>query len=155
MRLLPEFRTWQQKNQQRKFQYFTRIFELMKLLATTSTKTHLIWLVSFGLIVSLGIGTEITSIAPLRYFKQTELPLSTLDRKFRKASCFVKVYFRQPATYCLFGSSFYSQISHHAKQAVLKQNISEDHLISTLPKIGHVHGNTSLNTDEDHSFLKG
>jgi hypothetical protein len=127
----------------------------MKMLAAKSTKKHLIWLVSFALILSLGISAESGSTAPLRYFKQTELTLTTSDHKAGKASAFLKVFFRRPVSPYSFCLAFSLLISHQTQEASLKQKVSEEHLISLLPKIGLVHGKITENTDEDHSFLNG
>jgi hypothetical protein len=127
----------------------------MKLLAAKSTKTHLIWLVSFTLILSIGISGESGSTAPLRYFKQTELTLTTSDHKVRKSSAFLKVFFRRPVSPYSFGPAFSLLISHQTQASTLKQKMSEEHLISLLPKIGLVHGKITENADEDNSFLKG
>lgn len=127
----------------------------MKLQAANSTKTHLNWLVSFALILSLGISAESGSIAPLRYFKQTELTLTISDHKARKASAFLKVFFRRPVSPYSFSPAFSLLISHQTQESTLKQKVSEEHPISLLPKIGLVHGKMTKNADEDNSFLKG
>jgi len=126
----------------------------MKRIASKFTKSHLIWLVSIALLFNLDMGVENSLTTSLRYFKQTELALSA-SAKNRKSSHFVRAFYRQTTTYISFGSSFNLRISNQTEVSALKQKISENHLLSTSPKFGHLHRKISAIADDDHSFLIG
>jgi hypothetical protein len=126
----------------------------MKAFPDKSSKSYLVWLVSLTLLFSLGMGAVSGSTAPLRNLKQTEQILSS-DQKVIKGIHFLTLFLTKHTSPFIYHSSFCSLISWHTHAAILKLKISDQHLISPTPKIGHLQSKISQSTDEDSSILKG
>lgn len=138
----------------RKCRYFNRIFELMKLLPAKSTKTPLIWLVSFIMLLHVSTGSSGSdSMAPLRNLKQTELTLTPVDLKsVKKSYSFFTSIAKHPSLFT-GDLSFSTRIFQHTQFVGLKLKMLKKHVRTSQMRVVHV--TLAQNDDDDLSVLKG
>jgi len=127
----------------------------MKAIPDISSKTHIIWLIFFALLLSPGLrGDGINTANPLRNLRQTELTLTAQDKRSKKTSCFAHSGFTSKQTFSYSRDLLLSaRIIRHSQVAVLKWQVSGKHVLS--PSLNFFHAKTSQNDDEDLSLLKG